>query len=161
MSCERALNFDHRKKFSENYKTIRVWLWFVYKFTENNCRLRLFSEFYSNSKLFYLPWQNMYSNLKTSCHSTNKLSSVAFAKNTFTSVYVVGINYFDGCLLFRVIPGRYFFLYKSSSLLQKLCCCSLCNKCFERSPYFTLSLQWQCIVFVLILQTNFSFDDIF
>ena len=30
MSCERALNFDQWKTFSENYKPIRVWLWLVY-----------------------------------------------------------------------------------------------------------------------------------
>ena len=28
MSYERALNFDHWKAFSENYKPMRVWLWF-------------------------------------------------------------------------------------------------------------------------------------
>ena len=35
MSCERALDFDQWKTFSENYKTIRVWLWLVYEFTKN------------------------------------------------------------------------------------------------------------------------------
>ena len=45
MSCERALNFDQWKTLSENYKLMIVWLWLVYKFTENYCRLRLFSEF--------------------------------------------------------------------------------------------------------------------
>ena len=44
MSCERGLNIDQWKAFSENYKPMRVWLWLVYKFTENHCRLRLFSE---------------------------------------------------------------------------------------------------------------------
>ena len=29
MSCEGRLNFDQWKTFSENYKPIRVWLWFV------------------------------------------------------------------------------------------------------------------------------------
>ena len=33
MSCECALNFDQWKTFAENYKPMRVWLWFVYKFT--------------------------------------------------------------------------------------------------------------------------------
>ena len=42
---ERALNFDLRKAISENYKPMRVGLWVVYKFTENYCRLRLFSVF--------------------------------------------------------------------------------------------------------------------
>ena len=51
MSQERALNFDQWKTFSENYKPMRVWLWLVYKFTENYCRLRLFSEFIQTRKL--------------------------------------------------------------------------------------------------------------
>ena len=42
VSCESALNFDQRKT-SEHYKPLRVWLWLVYKFTENYCRSRLFS----------------------------------------------------------------------------------------------------------------------
>ena len=33
MSCECALNFDQWKTFAENCKPMRVWLWFVYKFT--------------------------------------------------------------------------------------------------------------------------------
>ena len=35
MSCERAINFDQWKTFSEKYKPMRVLLWLVYKFTEN------------------------------------------------------------------------------------------------------------------------------
>ena len=45
MSCEHALKFDQWKNFSGKYKPVSVWLWFDYKFTENYCRLRLFSEF--------------------------------------------------------------------------------------------------------------------
>ena len=45
MSCERALNFDQLKTFSENYKPMRVYLWIVYKFSENYYHLRLFSVF--------------------------------------------------------------------------------------------------------------------
>ena len=52
MSCERALNFDQWKTFSENYEPMRVWLWFVYKFTENYCRSRLFSEFIPTRKRY-------------------------------------------------------------------------------------------------------------
>ena len=52
ISCERALNFDQWKTFSENYKPMRVWLWLVYKFTENYCRLRLFSEFIQTQKRY-------------------------------------------------------------------------------------------------------------
>ena len=57
VSCERGLNFDEWKTFSENYKSMRVWLWTVYKFTENNCRWRLFSEFIQtrSTYLFKLP----------------------------------------------------------------------------------------------------------
>ena len=31
---------------------MRVWLWLVYKFTENYCRLRLFSEFIQTQKRY-------------------------------------------------------------------------------------------------------------
>ena len=54
MTCERALNFDQWWTFSENCKTIRVWLWLVYKFTENNCRLRLFSGFIQTQKRYLI-----------------------------------------------------------------------------------------------------------
>ena len=44
MSRERDIDFDQQKIFLENYKPIRISLWFVYKITENNCLLRLFSK---------------------------------------------------------------------------------------------------------------------
>ena len=66
MSCERGLNFDQWKTFSVNSKPMRVRLWLVYKFTENNCRLRLFSEFIQE-EVSYLSWQNTYPNFKTIC----------------------------------------------------------------------------------------------
>ena len=50
MSFERGLIFDQWKTFSENYKPMRVWLWFVYKFTDNYCGQRLFSEFIQTQK---------------------------------------------------------------------------------------------------------------
>ena len=50
MLCERALNFHQWKKISKNYKPITVWLWLVYKFTENNCCLRLLFEFIQTQK---------------------------------------------------------------------------------------------------------------
>ena len=66
MSCERALNFDQWKTFSEKYKPIRVWLRLFYQFTEN---IVGFLQVNSNLKeLSYLPWQNKYPNLKTTCH---------------------------------------------------------------------------------------------
>ena len=52
MSCERALNFDQWKTFSENYKPMRIWLWLVYKFTDNYCRSRLFFEFIQTQKRY-------------------------------------------------------------------------------------------------------------
>ena len=56
MSCERALKFDQWKT-SENYKPMKVLLWLTYKFTENYCRLQLFSEFIQTQKRYrYLPW---------------------------------------------------------------------------------------------------------
>ena len=68
MSCEPALNFGQWKTFSENYKPIRVWSWFVYKFTEIIVA-RDFLRVHSNSKeVSYLPWQNKYPNLKTTYH---------------------------------------------------------------------------------------------
>ena len=64
-SCERALNFDQWKLFSENYKPMSVLLWLVYKFTENCQIYRLFLRVHSNSKkVSYLSWQNTYPNLK-------------------------------------------------------------------------------------------------
>ena len=51
-NIERALNFDQWKTFSESSKPIRVWLWLVYKFTENNCRSRLSSEFIQTQKRY-------------------------------------------------------------------------------------------------------------
>ena len=52
MSCEHVLNCNQWNIFSENYKPIRVWFWFVYKFIKNNCRLRLFSEFIQTHKRY-------------------------------------------------------------------------------------------------------------
>ena len=51
MSCERALNFDQSKAFSRNFKPMRVCIWLVYKFIENNCRLQL-SEFIQTQKWY-------------------------------------------------------------------------------------------------------------
>ena len=52
MSGERGLNFDQWKTFPENFRPMRAWLWLVYKFTENYCRLRLFSEFIQTQKRY-------------------------------------------------------------------------------------------------------------
>ena len=44
LTGEHILNFNQWKTLSENYKPIKVWLWFIYKIAEKNC-LRLFIEF--------------------------------------------------------------------------------------------------------------------
>ena len=62
MPCERRLNFDQWKKFSENYKPMRVWLWLVDKFNDNYCRLRLFCLRSFKLRRKYVP------NLKAICH---------------------------------------------------------------------------------------------
>ena len=46
------INFDQWKTFSENYKPVRVWLWLVYKFAENYCSSRFFSEFIQTQKRY-------------------------------------------------------------------------------------------------------------
>ena len=46
-------DFDQWKTFSENHKPIRVWLWLVYKFTENNCHSRLFSKSIQTQKEYF------------------------------------------------------------------------------------------------------------
>ena len=49
ISCECVLSFDQWKSFSQNYKPLN-WLWFVYKFTKNNCCLQLFAKFIPTQK---------------------------------------------------------------------------------------------------------------
>ena len=43
MPREHALNFDQWETFSQNYKPMRVLLWFVYEIIENDCRSSLFT----------------------------------------------------------------------------------------------------------------------
>ena len=52
MSCKRALSFDQWKRFSENYKPMRIWLWFVYQFTESYYPSWLFAEFIQTQKRY-------------------------------------------------------------------------------------------------------------
>ena len=52
ISCERALNFNQWKSFCETYEPMRVWLWLAYKFTENYCRVQLFSKFIQTQKRY-------------------------------------------------------------------------------------------------------------
>ena len=51
-SVMKELNFDQWKTFFKNYKPMRVWLWLVYKFTENYCPSRFFSEFIQTQKRY-------------------------------------------------------------------------------------------------------------
>ena len=100
MSCERALIFDQWKTFSENYKPMRVWLWLVYKFNENYCRSRLFSDFIQTQKKYPTSWQNTYPNLKTTCHIklkfflwTKLLENLLHAEYLISVAAALNLNY--------------------------------------------------------------------
>ena len=70
MSCACALNFDQWKKFPKNHKSIRVSLWLVYNFTENNFCLRLFSEFIQTQKRYPIrPFLDIAGSMFSSLHS--------------------------------------------------------------------------------------------
>ena len=65
ISCERALNFDQWKIFSESYKPLTVCLQIYREWMS----LATFLRVHSNSKeVSFLPWQNKYPSLKTTCH---------------------------------------------------------------------------------------------
>ena len=93
----------NKKHFSffENYKPMRVRLWFVCKFTESYCHLPLLSEFIQNSeKVSCFSWQNTYPNFKTTCHiklkyflSTKPLENLTLAKYLmpFTATLIINI----------------------------------------------------------------------
>ena len=93
MSCERALNFDQWKTFSENFKPMRVRLWLVYKFYRELLSLATFLRVHSNWKeVSYLSWQNAYPNLKTTCHV--KLKFVLWTKlleNSLIAKYLISV----------------------------------------------------------------------
>ena len=74
MSHERVLNFDQWKKFSKNYEPTTVWLWLVYKITENNCRSQLFADFIQTQKRILPPLTKKYSNWRTTCHTKSTVS---------------------------------------------------------------------------------------
>ena len=93
MSCERALNFDQWKTFSENYKPMRVWLWLVYKISRELLSLATFLRLHSNSKeVPYLSWQNTSPNLKSTCHI--KLKNFLWTKlleNLLHAKYLISV----------------------------------------------------------------------
>ena len=93
MSCERALNFDQWKTISENYEPVRVWLWLVYKFTYNYCRLRLFSKFIQTQEVSYLSWPNMYPNMKTTFHIKLKFFMwTKLLENLLLAKYLISVT---------------------------------------------------------------------
>ena len=92
MSCERALNFDQWKTFPENYKPMRVWLWLVYKFTENCQIYRLFSEFIQTKKRYP-------TSLDKICILTRKLLVLSSYKKKF--VYLTPKE-FAPCKIFHI-----------------------------------------------------------
>ena len=71
------------KPFSEYYKPIRVWLWFVYKITAKNCCSLLFAEFVQTQKWYPAhPWVVVFScelnfskpySLQNICHLSLRL----------------------------------------------------------------------------------------
>ena len=95
MLCERTLNHDHWKPFFKNYKPMRIWLWLVYKFTDNYCRLsQLFPRVHSNSKeVSYVSWQNTYLNLKTTCHIKLKFFlRTILLENLLVAKYLISVT---------------------------------------------------------------------
>ena len=100
MSCERALNFDQWKTFSKNYKPMIVWLWLVYKFTENCQIYRLFSEFIQTKKRYPT--------------SLDKIH----IQNTYQNTYQLGnyLSYQVKIFLMNLTP-------------KELTCCKISNIC--------------------------------
>ena len=79
--------------------------------------------------------------------TTHKPLKVAATKNFSSSVHVVDTTCFDECFLSHLITESHCFFQKSVVTLRFLqlpYCSCLWNKCFERSPCFTLSPQYQC-----------------
>ena len=54
-----VMKLDQLKIFSKNYKPIRAYLWFLYKFTENNYHWPLFTEFIKTQKRYSTPFDKM------------------------------------------------------------------------------------------------------
>ena len=92
MSCERGLNFDQWKTFSENSKSMRVWLWLVYKLTESYCCLRLFSEFIQTQKRYPTFLDKHVPNWKTTCHiKLNFFLWTELLENLFLAKYPISV----------------------------------------------------------------------
>ena len=94
MSCERALNFDQWKTFSENYEPMRVWLWFVYKLL----RIIVARHFSPQKEVSYLTWQNTYPTLKTTCQIKLKCLWTKLLENVLLAKYLISVA---GPLIFK------------------------------------------------------------
>ena len=94
MSCERALNFEQWKTFSENYKPMRVWFMACLQIYRELLSHKTFFRVHSNSKeVSYLSWQNTYPNWKTTRHI--KLKSFWLTKllvNLFLAKYLISVT---------------------------------------------------------------------
>ena len=90
MSCERVLNFHQWKTFSKNCQPMGVWLWFVYKFTEDFCHSRLFSEFIQTQKRYPISLDKL--RILTTCHSKLKrLLRTKFMENLLLAKYRISV----------------------------------------------------------------------
>ena len=96
ISCERILRFAMfwpMKNISQNYKPIRVRLWLVYNFTENNCCLRLFTGFIqtqekhptSPDKISILTWKLLF--ISSQIFLVNKI-----LKNSLLAKHLISID---------------------------------------------------------------------
>ena len=77
-------------------------------------------------------------------------------------MYVIDATCFDECFLFHVIAGRRYFFSEfvvTVRFFQPPYCRFLWNKCFERSPYFTLHNN--CLVLVLMLSSEKSYHILY
>ena len=78
----------------KNYKPMRVWLWLVYKFTENYCRSRLFSEFIQTQKRYptsldkvrILTWKLLVISSKKSSCELNSLRTYSLQNISYLSL---------------------------------------------------------------------------
>ena len=75
-----CFKFWQWKPFFGKYKPMIIWLWLVYKFTVNYCRLQLLRVHSDSKETSYLSWQNAYSNLKTIFLKTIFLKNVLLVK---------------------------------------------------------------------------------
>ena len=100
MSKEHALNFDYWKTFSKNYKTMRIWLWLVYKLTQNYYRLQLLCQFIQTKERYP-------TSLDKICILTQKLLVISSKKilcelTSYRAYSLQNISYLSLRLLFWI-----------------------------------------------------------